>query len=493
MRIQPYERTITEPTSAGTVPMQGAGTAELGAAQGLSTLARATEELTVRAQEAQRVTDVMLRTTSFRQQYNQWFQQRSADASKWQTLDQDSTASLKLLSEQAVKDVQDPLARAAIQKDIIEFSATASIEAQKTKFSQQTDWSKGALQGYLYSARTDAARASNPVERKRLIEGATQMIRGASSAGFISPLDAEKQVKAFIDGTFEDQLQGMVYNDPDGVLRAIAAGQFDGLSEDVKQRTIVNAEKRAEAMRSAEQADARRRDRIEERQLQRNQDANFGVMYDAAKNGQLYTATAKQALESGNIRAEHFKQLWDTIEATQRAGGPGDPQVADQLRQDAYLGRLSMSHVLAATSDGPQGLNKNEVNELTDLVSKGSVFTQSANYKAAVSYLEGSLKTVGIAMSGVTGGGGQTDALAALAARELYVRVLSQGDKADPLTVAQEIAERFTQKMPLVIKPRPRYNSLQEASDAFRAGAISKLEFDSEVELFRRSKQGTQP
>lgn len=489
MRIQSYERTTVEPSSAGTVQMSGAGTAEQGAAIGLNTLARAAEELTVRAQEAQRVTDVMLRTTAFRQSYNQWFAKRSADPSGWRTLGEESTQSMKLLSEEALKDVQDPYARAAIQKDILEFSATASVEAQKTQFSQQADWSRGALQGYLYKTRTDVAQAPNPVERKRLITSATQAIQGAAAAGFVSPLESEKMVKSFIDGTYEDQLQGMVYNDPDGVLRAISEGKFDGLSEDIKQRIIVNAEKRAESLRDQEAVEARRRDRIEERLLKRNQDTNFGMMYAGATAGQMNRAEAYAALQSGNIRAEHYKQLWDVIEANEQKGGIGNPVVADSMRMDAYTGRLTVGQILASAQD-PAGINKPEINELLDLVNKGSAFTTTRDYKEAVSYLEGQLKTLGLAMSGTTGGGGQVDALGAIAVRELYVRVQSQGGNADPLVVAQDIATRYA-KMPLIIKPTPRFPSLQAAEDALRAGEIGQREFDSEVELFRRSKQGT--
>lgn len=484
MRIQTYDRQTAEPSSAGGVLQSGAGTAELASGKGLALLGQATEELAQRSQDAQRTTDVMLRTTGFRQAYGEWWAQRSVNNAGYQTLPTESDKVLNELGEQALKGIDDPLTQAGIQSEIIQYSAKASVDARTTAVAQQVDWAKGALEDQLFLRRQEVAAASDPVEKGRLMGQMQDMLHASAASGFISPLDAEKKLRSFVDGVFEDELQVQVYEQPDRVLHDIYSGDFERargmpLGEETKQRLILNAEKRSEALRAQRRADERRQDVINAKRLTEAQEYNYGALNASVVNGAATVTDVMAAMQSGAVGGTHGAQLYDKAIIVAQKGGPGNPFVADDLRMKAYQGTLSTGELLQSSAM-PQGLNKDETNELLSLLDKGSAMTSTRDYKEAVNYVESTLKINPLA--GMKGGGGQTDAIAGLAHRELYERSTSDPN-ANPMAIAQDIVERFNQ-FPVFTPPQARFPSLDAAKAALRAGTITSREFNTEAAVW---------
>lgn len=477
MRINQYTRQVVEPDTAGGVLRQGSGEAEFGAAKALQPLQQATIELAQRAQEAARTADVAMRTLAVRRDFGMWYAQRSRDRTQYATLAADSQAMLDKIGKAALEGVTDPLSQAAIQREVYEFSTTALMEAENTGYEQQIDWTRGALQEQTWLRRQEVAGAPE-YERPRLVQQMLAIIQAQAASGVISPLDAEKQARAFVDGVAEDELNIRVYNDPDGVLADLYSGKYGAMSVENRQRITINAEKRAEALRNERAADRRRTEAADKAAHRAVQDLNFGTYYNYVKAGQIGTAALYDALQSGEIRGEQFRTLADTAEAVSRAGGAGDPEAADSLAQRAYRGTLTVGDVLAA-QDGPAGINRDETAALLELLEKGSAATNTRDYKEAVKYVEG---TLGLSLN--VGGGvikGAMDPVTAMAIRELYTRVVSDG-KADPMSTAQDIVERYQKrKVPGSTAPKPRYPTLDEAKAAYRRGDITGREFDTEA------------
>lgn len=488
MRIQQYDRAVAEPSSSGALIQSGAGTAELASSQGLAVLSQATEELAQRAQDAQRTTDVMVRTMGFRQQYGVWWARRSAVNTGFQTLATESDAKLAEFGQRALKGIEDPLTAAAIQSEVYKFSAQATVESRTTAVKQQIDWSRAALEDQVFMRRQEIGQTQDPLEKGRLVQQTADLISKSAQAGFISPLDGEKKLRAFVDGVAEDELQLQIYQNPDGVLRDIYSGAFEKqhgapLSEDVKQRLILNAEKRSEALRAQRRADQRRADQLNDKRETEVKKYNSALAYEGAVTGNLTTADIHDMLVRGQIDNEGFTRAHDKAVLTSRMGGPGNPDTTNQLRRKAYRGELSFGELIAAT-DEAHGINKDESQELELLLEKGSVATRTRDYKAATDYLTGTLHLNPISGSGTAG---QTDAIAALAERELYERVVSDPN-ADPMKVSQEIVERFN-KFPIYKPPAPRFPSLQAAQDALIKGAITGREFDAEAAIWHMQRQ----
>ena len=486
MRIQRYDRKVTQPSSAGGElrSTQAAGLVASTQAQGFGKIGAAAAELARRSQEAQRVMDVSNRTLALRKAYGDWWAERSADPTRWQTLTQESDDVLAKLTEGALKGVDDQRAQAAIMRDAFEFGTAQGIAARKLQIEQQVEWSRAALFENTQVARSQVAQATDGFEANRITLSALEAIRGSAGAGIISPLEAAKQERDFLDGIAEDKLNLQVYQDPEQVLEDIYAGSYSTLSEDARQRIILNAEKRAEALRAQEAANARRLEATERRQREEAQDYRFGAMYEQAKIGALGKDEAASALAQHRIRAEQFRTLWDAADALERGGGPGNPQTAEQLRRQAYGGELTMGQLITQAESG--GLNATETAELVGLVNDGSALVNSRDYREAVSYLDGQLGFYG------QGEGMSQEVMAAVSAarRELYQRARANPE-VDLWGLASEIAKRYS---PFDFQPfgsrTPRFETPDAAVEAFRLRKITQDELNTELLLHERTNKG---
>lgn len=478
MRISRYQRQTVEPDSAGGVLMQGAGTSELGAAKGLSTLQQATMELAERSAEAKRTTDVMLRSLSLRQSYGNWWAQRSTDPSGYATLAAESDKALQTLARDAIKGVDDPLAQAALQREILQFQVQAGIEARTTQIKQQVEWSRGALDEQLHLRRQEIARTP-PVERERLMGQSLDMIYAAAGAGYISPLEAEKKARGFTDGVAEDELALRVYHDPEQVLEDMYTGAYDAMSVDARQRVIINAERRAEALRDERIAGLHRDESASRQRAKDVQELNFGTYYDFVVRGQMTETALREALDKREIDGTQYKQLLDANRAIREDGGPGNPSLADTLRIKAQLGTLSWAELRQAMIV-PNGINKPESDELVGLLTTGGAVTNSRTYKEAAKFLTGSLSVA--AKAGPYGLTGETSVIASMALAEFYQRVQTAGDDSGAMQIAREIVGRYQQEAPESL-PKPRYQSMDDAKRAHRRGDLSFEEFNAEAYL----------
>lgn len=483
MRIQTYQRQQVEPDTAGGVLRRGSGVAEDGAARGLAVLQAATLERAQRAQAAQRNTDVAIRTLALRQQYGQWWVQRSASPAGYQTLAKEANDTLAQLGEAALKGVDDPLTQAAIAQEVAEFSTLQGIEAEKTQIAHQVAWSRAALEDQLFLRRQEVAGVS-PAERNRLMGETMMILQGAQAAGYITPLDAEKKARAFVDGVAEDELNLRVYNEPDAVLRDLYAGKYNAISVDVRQRLTINAEKRSEALNNQAVAQ-QRRDAEENRKAHREvQDLNFGEYYGYIVRGEQFDLD--EPLRRGEIRGDQYRTLYDTQRAIASEGGPGNPTVASQLEMKAYRGELAVGDILD-TLESPDGINAKERDKLLQLISQGATATNTRDYKEAVKVIDDALGV----LNNPYGGPGRTNIVAGLAQRELYVRATSDPNF-DALTAASDIIERYSvknDKQPIA----PRYRTRAEAMGAYRRGEIDEREFDNEIRLFMRNEKVAPP
>jgi hypothetical protein len=442
MKIQLYDRAVAEPGTAGGVPRQGAGTAELGQATAFNTLGRAMGELAARAQEAQRTADVALRGMAFKQEYGNWWVQRSADPSGYATLASDSDAMLTKLGEKYLKGVDDPLSEAALTKDIYGFAGTQAIESRKLQIAQQIDWSRSSLDKFMFDGRKMVASSNNPQEAMQTRDSVINYIRASAAAGVISPLDAEKKLHSFIDGIAEDQLNYRVFNEPDAVLRELYSGNsedgspspYAGMGEDTRQRLIINAEKRSEAMRQDALADARRNDAIEDRQRREIQDQNFGVAYGAVQRLEFSQNDIRDLLYERAIRGEQYRQLSDALAVYEEKGGMGNTEAKSRLLDRAYQGRITAGEVLNSMR-GPGGLNNEQGKEILDVLNRGAAVTTTADYRSAADWLDGQFGVLGYGESSLSP---KMVALAKEARRELYEGMVAHPER-KPITLARDI------------------------------------------------------
>lgn len=475
MRIQRYQRQVSEPNSAGGVLVSGAGTSELGGAEALDLLSRKSAELAELSMEARRSTDVMQRTLAYRTAYTSWYTQRSQDAAGYETLATDSAQALQQLGEQALKGVDDPLTQAAIQKEVLTFQSTQLIEAQRAQITQQSLWAKGELDRQLFVRRQEIAQAPGH-ERPRLMQQAHTIIAAATGV-YITPVEGEKKLRAFVDGVYEDQLMVDVYRDPNRVLADVYGGKYADMSEATRQRIILTAEKRAEALREEEIAEMRRDETRQTRIRKEVQDFNFAEYYERV--GQLPLSAFREALDQGEIRGEHYRQLYDKYQVVQAEGGIGNDELFNDMRRKAYRGELTVGEVLQnLSSEG--GLNNQQGEDLQALLNAGHAVTRTADYKAAVDFLSRTLSRP--LLEGLGGSTPQTNSMAALAERELYQRVLSAGDERQAMTIADDIVRRFKEANNMQA-PKPRYQTLDAAKRAYRAGHLTDAEFNTEAEI----------
>ena len=460
MKIQLYDRAVSEPGTAGGVLRQGAGTADLGQAKAFGALGAATAELAARAQEAQRTADVALRSMAFKQEYGNWWVERSADPSAWKTLASDSDTMLTKLSEKYLKGVDDPLSEAALTKDVYSFAGTQTMEARKQQITQQIDWTRASLDDYTFKGRKMVSSASNPQDAMQVRDSVINYIRASAATGVISPLDAEKKLHSFIDGIAEDQLNYRVLNEPDAVLKELysgmgedgAASPYAGMGEETRQRLIINAEKRSEAMRQDALADARRNDAIEDRQRREIQDQNFGVAYGGVQRLELSQNDIRDLLYERAIRGEQYRQLSDALAVYEEKGGMGNTEAKSRLLDRAYQGRISAGEVLNSMR-GPGGLNNEQGKEVLDVLNRGAAVTTTADYKSAADWLDGQFGILGYGESSLNA---STVALAKEARREMYETMVAHPER-KPMNVAREISKLLLDGNKAMIAPTSRF------------------------------------
>jgi hypothetical protein len=479
MRIQTYSRQVPEPDSAGGVIRRGAGVQQEGAAQALDVLSKATLELAARSQAAKRTTDIAMRSLSLRQQYSSWWAERSSDPSFERNgvpLAQEAGEVLNKLSEQTLGGVDDPQTQAALSAEIYEYSSTQLLEAQRTQTTHQIAWSKAALENQLWQRRQELASVQLP-ERPRLMQQSLAMIHGAASAGFITPIEAEKKARAFVDGVAEDDLNYRVYSEPDQVLEDIYGGRYADMSVETRQRIILNAEKRSEAMRNEEISKREREDNNNRKVTREVQDLNFGTYYAEVIQGNITPPALYEALRENEIRGDQFKTLADAAEAISRKGGPGDPELAATMEQKAYRGQLAVGDILNAL-DASSGINSDERDKLLSILEKGAAATTTRDYKEGARTID---KALGVIPGNLAMGiRGRSDLVAGLALREYYQRAVSNPNF-DAASVATEIINRYDIQDGKT--PPPRYPTREEAREAYRRGDISDREFDNEISL----------
>lgn len=484
MKIQQYQRQATQPATAGGIVVSGAGTSKAASAQAIGAASQATMELAERSQAAARTALVSSRSLALRQQYGSYFADRSRDAAQWDSLESDAAHAYGKLTEQAMKGIEDPLAQAAMAQEINTFGAQASIEAQKAKITQQIDWSRGMLEAQMSERRIEIAGTTNQVERQRLQGQAFEIIAGNAAAGVISPLDAEKKIRAFTDGVIEDQFSLMTYQDPDGVLERLyntADEALASMSSDKRADLILRAEKRSEAMRKQDEAERRRATAADERTVTDLHDLNYGRLYAAVDQGDANFGTLTQALEDNKISGTQFKTLYDRAAVVAEAGGPGNRQAVNNLKMRVWGGTLTPGMILDSKR-GVGGINTAEAETLLALTREGSAFTQTEDYKQAADYLQSQLGyTPGSILGGSDSSATAANAKAAL--YEFYIR-MKENQSAVPQNVMMEVLERFQAKG---VKPKPvptRFKTPDAAINALRDGRINSIdELNFEIEL----------
>jgi hypothetical protein len=449
--------------------------AEEGAARGLNVLQQATLERAERAQAAQRTTDVALRTLGMRKAYGEWWVQRSANPANFNTLAKDSNEALTKVGEMALKGIDDPLSQAAIAQEVAEFSVTQGLEAQKTQIVQQIAWSRGALEDQLFQRRQEMA-GQIPEERNRLMGQTMNMLQGAAAAGYISPLDAEKKARAFVDGTMEDELNLRVYHDPDSVLEDLYAGRYNAMTVESRQRLTINAEKRSEALARQNVAQQTHDEAKNLRDHKATQELNYGEYMGQINKGEYFDLETPR--RNGEIDSKQYRTLYDTQRAYLQAGGPGDPTNAKRMELQAYRGNLSVGDVLGAL-DGPSAISGKERDGLLQILQNGAAATTTRDYKEGAKTIE---KALGVIPGDMRHGEeGRTNVIAGLALREFYQRAVAD-ENFDAAGTAVDIIARYETKGE---QPKPRYPSLLELRDAYRRGDITDREFNNEAELFK--------
>ena len=510
MKVSQYQRQLFEPSSAGGVLREGAGVAQLGAARGLSAMQKATAALAERNQEAERVTVVAGATLGLRKAYGDWMYGDGTPANPGRinqignhsTLAADSDAYMALLGEQVLSGVTDPLSIAALSKEVLEFSGTQGLFARKEQTKQTIDWSRGQLDKHLYEARVELAGVTLPGERIRLSKQSGAIINNAVLTGYISPVEGEKKLRAFVDGSIEDQLNIAIHTQPDNVLELLyglkpgekeasaeqkkvaekyALPDVSGLTAGARTALILKAERRSKSLQDKEIADERREiaaDAASNKALQQNR---YGVMYGNALTGNLTAPDIMTALELEKITGPHARTLLDTVRAIDQVGGPGNPQVTDELRTRAHLGLLTAGNIYDAKADF--GLNAKESRELLDLLHAGAESIQTSAYKAAAKWLSDQFIPAG-ALSGF-GVKAEHTQHAAGALRDLYTEV--SGDPTiDPVLKALEINNKWNHNAGRGFdSKRLEYEYSVDDLEKLRKGAMTEEQFNEKGWLQR--------
>lgn len=295
--------------------------------------------------------------------------------------------------------------------------------------------------------------------------------------------EAVREMQSFQDDAMSGQVLSVVRSDPERAIELLDSPEAKFLSPKLRGTLMDRAFRALETKQRAEDMELRRRQAEEERQRKRAREETHDQLLRAVLESP--ESIDRETLLSAELDPVDRRQLVEIHEELLTRGGEGSPDRMPDLRVRALTGELDTGDVISLLQQGE--LNSEQGQELLQVIAEGPAVTRSNEYKAAAQFIS--------AIVGAPPGGGTISMVSAqtlaVAMAEFRARVIAAsqvGEPVDLMELAREVVSRATLALQPMIEPR--YDTEQQATDAWMRGELSDDEYKLEVWMHQLIRHG---